>query len=201
MWSPIAGQRQAVRANDPGDWMVSSLVPRNPTGSVTTFPNTGAPFDEQRLSSFSTMIGSVSQTMPHTAGTSAWAMYDNWFDDWRYEVMIQHDFVGNGPCDYVEVEQFGGSDGVPRRTWGLCSWGNVFAWKLAPGNATVGSNATVNESTISVDIKAMTEWLVDKGYMNHDPTVTNISYGWEISSTNDVWQDFRVSHYALSAVE
>ena len=117
VWAPISGQTQTLSANSPGDWKVVSRVAAGNT-AVTTFPNTGAPFNEAPLASFSTIVGSFAETMPHTAGTSAWAMYDIWLDDWKYEVMIQHDFVGNGPCDYDAVHTFGGSNGVPSRLWG-----------------------------------------------------------------------------------
>ena len=59
----------------------------------------------------------------------------------------------------------------------------------------------MNESSLSFDLKAMTEWLVDHGYMDPDPTITNLSYGWEITSTNGVSQDFKVTHYELRAVK
>jgi len=196
-WGPISGEKQTLRANSPGDWMVTSTTPRNPSGSVTTFPNTGAPFDEQALSSFPELIGSFSETMPHTSGTSAWATYDNWFDDWKYEVMIQHDFVGNGPCDYKAVATFGGSNGVPAKLWGLCTYGSELIWKLAAPGSAVGTDRTVNESSGSVDIKAMINWLVAHKYMTANPTITNISYGWEISSTNGVAQNFVVKSYSL----
>jgi hypothetical protein len=197
-WGQISGETQTLYANSPGDWMVTNKTPANSSGSVTTYPNTGAPFNEQPLSKFPVMIGSFSESMPHTAGTSAWATYDNWFDDWNYEVMIQNDFVGNGPCDYHAVVTFGGSNGVPAQLWGLCTYGSELIWKLAAPGSTAGSNGTVNESSGSVDIKAMIMWLVNNGYMTANPTVTNISYGWEISSTNNTPQNFIVSSYSLT---
>lgn len=198
VWSPVDGQTQKLAANSPGDWKVVSQVPAGNT-AVTAFPNTGAPFDEAPLASFSTIVGSFSQTMPHTAGTSAWATYDIWLDNWSYEVMIQHDFVGNGPCDYVAVTTFGGSNGVPSRLWGLCTYGSVLIWKLAAPGSTVGSSKTVNQSSGTVDIKAMLRWLVDHGYVDPKPTITNVSYGWEICSTNGVKKTFKVSDYSLTA--
>jgi hypothetical protein len=198
VWGPIEGETQTLSANDPGDWEVVNRTAAGNT-AVTAFPNTGVYFDEAPLSSFSTIVGSFSETMPHTPGTSAWAAYDNWFDDWKYEVMIQHDFVGAGGCDYVAVATFGGSNGVPSRLWGLCKYGEELIWKLAAPGSTVGTQKTANESSGSVDIKAMTTWLVDHGYIAADPTITNLSYGWEICSTNGVDQTFTVSHYSLTA--
>jgi len=198
VWSPITGETQTLQANSPGDWKITNSTPTNPSGAVTAFANTGAPFNEQPLSSFSELIGSFSETMPHTLGTSAWATYDNWFDNGRYEVMIQHDFVGNGPCDYVAVATFGGSNGVPAQLWGLCTYGSELIWKLAAPGSTVGSNQTVNESSGSVDIKAMIQYLVDHAYMDPDPTISNLSYGWEICSTGGSAQTFTVTSYSLT---
>lgn len=198
VWAPIDGQSQRLFANSPGDWKVVSKVPAG-NSAVTAFPNTGASFDEAPLSSFSSIVGSYSQSMPHTTGTSAWATYDIWLNDWEYEVMIQHDFVGNGPCDYVAVATFGGSKGVPSKLWGLCTYGPVLIWKLAAPGSTVGSDETVNEPSGSVDIKAMIAWLVKHDYVSAGPAITNVSYGWEIASTNGVKQRFKVSGYSLTA--
>lgn len=198
VWGPIQGQTQKLHANDPGDWKIVSKVPVGNT-SVTTFPNTGAGYNEAPLSSFSSIVSSYSETMPHVAGTSAWATYDLWFNNWSYEVMIEHDFVGNGPCDYVAVATFGGTNGVPSRLWGLCTYGSTLIWKLAAPGSTVGTNKTVNESSGSVDIKAMVMWLVEHDYMPADPTITNLSYGWEICSTGGVERTFAVSHYSMIA--
>lgn len=198
VWAPLDGETQRLSANDPGHWeVVNNTAAGN--SAVTAFPNTGASFDEVPLSSFSAIVGSFSEAMPHTTGTSAWATYDNWFDNWKYEVMIQHDFVGNGGCDYVAVATFGGSNGVPSRLWGLCRYGSQLIWKLAAPGSRAGTDKTANESSGSVDILAMTTWLVDHGYMTADPTITNLSYGWEICSTNGADQRFTVSRYSLVA--
>ena len=198
VWAPISGQTQKLLANSPGDWKVVSNVAAG-NKAVTAFPNTGAAFDEARLGSFSTIVGSFSESMPHTTGTSAWATYDIWLNEWQYEVMIQHDFVGNGPCSYVAVTTFGGSNGVPSRLWGLCTYGSNLIWKLAAPGSAVGTHKTVNEPTGSVDIKAMLSWLVSHGYVDAKPTITNVSYGWEICSTDGMKQTFKLEDYSLAA--
>jgi hypothetical protein len=193
VWSPISGEKQTLNANSPGDWEVISNTPVNPSGSVTTFANVGAPYSEVPLSGFVSVTSSFNETMPHNSATSGWAMYDNWFDNGKYEVMIQHDFTRNGPCDYAAVASFTG------KLWGLCTFGTTFAWKLAAPGSVVGSNATANESSGSIDIKAMTNWLVAHGYMSANPTVTNLSYGWEICSTGGLAETFQVNSYSLLA--
>lgn len=87
------------------------------------------------------------------------------------------------------------------QTWGLCTFGDAtggaFAWKTAPANATVGSSATVNVPVIDIDIKAMVDYLAAHGYINPNPTVTNLSDGWEICSTGGTAETFKVNGYTL----
>jgi hypothetical protein len=116
--------------------------------------------------------------------------------------MIQHDFTmpaGTYGCDYVAVANFGGGGRVPRRHWGLCKYGSELIWKLAAPGATIGSNKTANESSGKVGIKAMTLWLVHHGYIQPNPTITNLSYGWEIVTTGGRPETFRVRNYSLLA--
>jgi hypothetical protein len=200
VWGPVSGETQTLNANSPGDWEVINTTPSHSDGAVTAFPNVGAPYNEQPVTSFSTIISSFDETMPHAAPNVGWAAFDNWFDDWKYEVMIQHDFTDSAPpCDYVAVNRFGGKHGVPVHTWGLCTYGSELIWHLAPDGTRVGDNAMASESTGKVSIKAMTMWLVRHGYMEPDPTITNLSYGWEIVSTDNVPQTFRVNDYSLYA--
>jgi len=203
MWAAVPGQTQALSANSPGDWKVVSSTPAGHGGSVTTFPDTGAPFGEAKLSGFSSITSSFAETMPHNTATSAWAAFDLWFNNWNDEVMIQHDFTGRYPCTYAAVAQFGGSNGVPVQTWGLCTFGSERIWTLAPDGSKAGDSATRAESSGSVDIKAMVEWLENPSAPDHiqaNSTITNLSYGWEIASTGGQPETFQVSSYSLTAV-
>ena len=203
MWAAVPGQTQALSANSPGDWKVVSSTPAGHGGSVTTFPDTGAPFGEAPLSRYSSITSTFTETMPHNSATSAWAAYDLWFNKWNDEVMIQHDFTGRYPCTYAAVAQFGGSNGVPRQTWGLCTFGSERIWTLAPDGTRAGGSATQGESSGSVDIKAMVQWLENPSAPDHiqaNSTITNLSYGWEIASTGGQPETFQVSSYSLTAV-
>lgn len=188
MWNPISGWQQALSATNPGDWHVTANMPAGNT-AVVSYPNTGASYGEQPLSKFKTIVSSFSENMNATAGTSAWATYDLWFNNWGNEVMIQHDFAGNGPCSFVATASFGGSDGVPVQSWGLCKYGSELIWKLTSGS----------EQTGSVDILSMVTWLETHGYMASNSTITDLSYGFEICSTGGKNENFQVNSFSISA--
>ena len=202
-WGAVAGETQTLSANSPGDWKVVNSTPAGHGGSVTTFPDTGAAFNEAPLSGYSSITSSFAETMPHNSATSAWAAYDLWFNNWAAEIMIQHDFTSQGPCTYAAVAQFGGSNGVPVQTWGLCTFGSERVWQLvAPGTKTGDRGATINESSGSVDIKAMVSYLENRAAPDAIPansTITNLSYGWEIASTGGKPETFQISRYTLTA--
>jgi len=202
-WGAVAGEKQTLSVNSPGDWKVVNSTPAGHGGSVTTFPNTGAAFNEAPLSSYSSITSSFTEAMPHNSATSAWAAYDLWFNNWADEIMIQHDFTSQAPCPYAAVARFGGSNGVPVQTWGLCTFGSERVWKLvAPGTKVGNSGATINESSGSVDIKAMVSYLENPAAPDAIPassTITNLSYGWEIASTSGRPETFTVSRYSISA--
>jgi hypothetical protein len=188
VWNPIPGWQQTLYANSPGDWHVVANMPAGNT-AVVSYPSSGSDYGERKLSSFSAMSSSFSETMNATSGTSAWAAYDVWLNNWNNEVMIQHDFANNGACPSLATVTFGGSGGVPVQKWNLCKYGSELIWKLAGGN----------EQSGSVDILSMLTWLQNHGYLPQASTLTAIGYGWEIASTGGRSETFTVSQYSISA--
>jgi hypothetical protein len=188
VWSPITGWRQTLTAYSPSNWQVEANMPAGNT-AVVSFPNTGQPMNEAPLSRFSELTASFSETMNKTSGTSGWAMFDIWINDWAYEVMIQHDFARNGDCKTVASVTFRG------QPWHLCDFGHVLAWKLGADEASKAS-----EQTMTVDLLAMLTWLESHGYLPQGSHLTNISYGWEICSTGGATETFRVTQYKLTGV-
>jgi hypothetical protein len=188
VWSPISGWQQTLYATGPGNWLVTANMPAG-NRAVVSYPNTGAAYGEQPLSKFSQIYSSFSENMNATAATSAWATYDLWFNNWGNEVMIQHDFAGNGPCTFIATQSFGGSHGVPLQPWGLCKFGTELIWKLTSGS----------EQTGSVDILSMVTWLETHGYLPADSTITDLSYGFEICSTGGVSENFQVKSFSITA--
>lgn len=192
MWSPVSGETQTVRANSPGDWNATVDIPAgsNPTGEVTTYPDAGMDLNNPPLLDFGDITSSLADTVPSDPTSVGWQGYDLWFNNWGDEEMIQTNFENQGTCPYVAVQQFGGSNGVPVQTWGLCDFGGPGGekvWHLVPDGTQVGGVAVLNENSGSVDVTAMTDWLINNGYMLKNTeaatTITALSAGFEITET------------------
>jgi hypothetical protein len=195
VWNPIAGWSQTLYATSPGSWYVTANMPAGNT-AVVSFPNTGETYDSPLLSSFSSIYSSFSEDMNATAGTSAEAAYDIWLNNWKNEVMIQHDMVNRGgPCGPVlATATFGGHGGVPVQSWNLCQYGSELIWQVP------GSGSRYGEQSSSVDILAMLDWLVNNGgYLPHGSSLTAIGYGFEICSTGAADENFRVTSFSITS--
>ena len=193
VWGPIPGWQQTLHATDPGRWYVTANMPAGNT-AVVSFPNTGF-FYNKALSAFSSIVSSFTDSIPATAGTNAEASYDIWFNNTGAinEVMIQNDYSpGRGPsCGTWTATsvQFGGSNGVPAHPWDLCVNGSTAYWETANGNMPSGS----------VDVLAMLKWLVSHGQLPAGVQLGGFSYGFEISSTGGVNENFQVSSFTAAA--
>ena len=195
VWSPISGWQQTLSANGPGDWQVVANMPAGNTG-VVAYPNTGV-YLAGAGGRYAQTTSSFSETMHATPLTSAWAMYDLWYNNWADEVMIQYDFANNGDCTPVASATFGGSNGVPIQQWHLCDFGGgTLDWKLGSGEGAQKQD----EQSGSIDILAMSEWLETHGYLPANSTWTAISDGWEICSTGGSDETFVLSNYSVTAV-
>lgn len=126
VWSPIPGWQQTLSADSPNDFQVKANMPPGNNG-VVAYPNSGVYYSGP-VDSYSRFTSSFAENMHETSGTSGWAMYDLWFNNWHNEVMIQYDFANNGECDPVATVTFGGSDGVPVQPWHLCTFGTTLDW-------------------------------------------------------------------------
>ena len=71
----------------------------------------------------------------------------------------------------------------------LCKYGSELIWQL-PG---------APERAGSVDILAMLNWLVRRGYLPQGSGLTDISYGFEIYSSGGRPETFTVSRFSISA--
>ncbi len=193
VWNPISGWQQTLRATDPGHWYVTANMPAGNTG-VISFPNTGFFFNEP-LSGFSSIVSSFTDSIPATAGTNAEASYDIWFNNTGaiHEVMIQNDYSpGRSPsCGTWTATsvQFGSGNGIPAHPWDLCVSGSTAFWETADGDMPSGN----------IDVLAMLNWLVSHGQLPTGVQLSGFSYGFEISSTGGVDENFRVSSFSLAA--
>jgi hypothetical protein len=191
VWNPIPGWHQTLTAYDPGHWSVAANMPAGNT-AVVSYPSVGQNFhavgDVSKplpLSQLSTLTSSFSEAMPHTSGTSAWAMYDIWTSGG--EVTIQHDFARQGQdTPKAQNVMFNG------QAWHFDMYGSEMNWKLGPDEA-----HRVSEQSGTVDLKAMLQWLVDHGYLPQGVTIGLLGYGWEICSTGGTAETFTVDRFTI----
>jgi hypothetical protein len=191
VWNPIPGWSQALHATSPGTWYVIARMPAGNT-AVVSFPNVEQQYYyTNTLTGFSSIYSSFTESMHPEQGTSAEAAYDIWLNDWRNEVMIQHDIVNRGACPVAATAVFGGSGGVPVQRWNLCKYGSELIWQLSGAR----------EQSGSVNILSMLTWLATHGYLPERSGLTAISYGFEICSTGGQPETFTVSRFSISAPE
>jgi len=157
---------------------------------VVSYPNVGETFGPHvSLADFSAIGSTFAEDMNATLYTKAWAAYDIWMNNWQNEVLIQNDYVDHGGCNVIATATFGGSGGMPTQTWNLCKWGGrEIIWWLAGDTVQSGR----------VDILAMLNWLVDRGYLPGRSDLNSISYGWEICSTGGAPETFTISKFTLT---
>jgi hypothetical protein len=197
------GFTQTLNANSPQNFQIVANYPKSSSGAICAYPNVW-PHDAQgAIDSYSQTTSTFNETFPHNAQTQAHAMYDLWFDNWTYEVMVQYDFSNDSPCEgsWPEIAtgiSFGGSNGVPVQQWHLCegNGGKSLIWKLGAADGAQEQS----ESTGSVDILAMLKYLEAHSYLPAGSTWTALSMGWEIASTGGTNETFAGSGFSVNMV-
>jgi hypothetical protein len=202
-WNPQSGDNQEQYVTNPGDWYVTFNAPAGGE-SVLTFPNSEQLYNSETLDSFSALYSSFSITVPTNSGTATDIGFDNWFNNWGNEVMIQNYLVNRGgQCGPVLTTQtFGGSNGVPVNTWVLCQYGSELIWQIQQPS---GDPGVFGFTSGSVDILAMNKWLENNvnpntgsTYLPAGSTITVISYGFELCATNGVNENFAVNSWSVT---
>jgi len=179
VWGQGAGP-QTIWANSYSNWGVSSDQPN--TSGVKSYPEVIKTFNAP-VSSFSSITSSFNDSMP-SAGNFESA-YDIWADNNADEIMLWTYTQNVGPLgSYQATATVGGS-----------------SWNIYRGSN--GSNAVFsfvrngNETSGSVDIKAVFNWLSGAGWLSN-ATLNSVDFGWEISSTNNTTENFQVNSYSVS---
>ena len=202
IWSSCKGSSQKLSANSPEDYQIVANYPAGNT-AICSYPNVWPHDASGPVNSYSQITSSFSESFPHNAQTAAHAMYDLWFNNWAYEVMVQYDFSNDGACQgsWPLVKKdviFGGSHGVPSQAWHLCTGngGKSLVWKLG---ASDGSQEQ-SESSGTADLLPMLKYLEKNGYIPAHAKWTAISMGWEIASTGGKNETFAGSGFTVNMV-
>ena len=226
----VTRQTQVIQANSAQNWQVTANIPTNPSGAVTTYPNAWAHGYGGVLDDYASLTSTASVSLPDASNVSAHAMQDDWLTPpgdsagYNYEVMIQYDRENGGACPSTAS--------ISNGTWnyGVTATNVMFdgsPWYLCDGQTTVGRTSsggcpssgcgpvvwmpgtpgnTVNESSVSLNLKAMFQWLENNAppgetypYMAPASSVYALSNGFEISSTGGVPETFSSNSFTVTA--
>jgi hypothetical protein len=203
------GLTQTLSANSPEDFQVQANYPTSSTGAICAYPNVW-PHDAQgAVDSYQQTTSTFSESFPHNAGTQAHAMFDLWFNNWANEVMVQYDFSNDAPCEgsWPEVKtnvNFTEPSTGTSQPWHLCTGGSQLSngsypslvWKLGAADGAQEQS----ESTGSVNLLSMLQYLENDGYLPANSTWTALSMGWEIASTGGQNETFTGSGFTADMV-
>lgn len=179
VWGSNPGP-QTIWANSYSNWGVWSDQPS--TSGVKSYPEVTRTIG-QPVSSLSHITSSFSDSLP-SAGAFESA-YDIWANGNADEIMLWTYTQNVGPLgSYQATATIGGS------TWRIYRGSNG-------SNAVFSFVRTGNETSGSVDIKAVFSWLASAGWLTN-ATLNSVDFGWEITSTNNAGENFQVNSYSLA---
>jgi hypothetical protein len=196
VWHPIGGASQTLTAYSPGDWSVVADMPASNT-AVVAYPDVQQIFTTTRntpdsLSNFSAITSSFTESMPR--GGDNEAAYDIWTGDaangnYSEEIMIWVD-------DHRTTTPLGTD--LRTATFGRQTF-KVWDTVAKDRTGTISFLLNGNETSGTVDILSMLDYLVRNGYIPSDSGLNQIDFGWEICSTRGVPERFTMSRYELKS--
>lgn len=198
-WSGSQGP-QVLTASSFQDWSVTATDtdPSNSPGQVLTYPDAsynyyqlGSPepsaYDLNHITSLTSDY--TEQMPPASESYLAEAAYDIWLNDFNIEVMV---WVDNHQGDNVFANS--GDTQVGTYTLG----GQSFTlWTNGSGFFIFSLNGG-NQSSGTVDLKAILEQLVTLKDVPADSSITEIPFGWEVSSTYGKPMTFSMSRFDVN---
>ncbi|MFK4089588.1 hypothetical protein ACI2LF_36075 [Kribbella sp. NPDC020789] len=166
VWGSGAGA-QSIWANSYSNWGVWADHPN--TGGVKAYPHSARNVGK-RISSLGSLTSNFNVSRP---GSGAYtAAYDIWADGSTYEIMLWMNKQGAvGPIGSRQT-----SVSVGGHSWDVYKGSNG-------SNAVFSFVRTSNTNSGSVDIKAVLNWIRNRGWMG-DATVAEVQFGFEITSSS-----------------
>jgi hypothetical protein len=191
-WTGSQGQ-QTINAYSFQDWSVTATDtdPSNAPGEVLTYPDASFNYNEvdtaasgyndppaaYDLNNITSLTSDFAESMPDLSYLNAEAAYDIWLNNWDTEVMV---WVDTSPAKDRNLADDGdtkmGTYTFDGQTFSL--WSN--------GTGIDGYYVFLlnhNETSGTVDLKAMLETLVSLNQIPADSPLTEIPFGWEVSDT------------------
>ncbi len=199
---------QDLTASSFQDWSVTATDadPSDAPGEVLTYPdasynyyelNTAAsgyktPPAQYDLNNITSLTSDFTESMPQISDLNAEAAYDMWLNDWKTEIMV---WVDTSPAK-VRNLAYDGMTEVGTYTYN----GQDFAlWRS--GSGITGFYVFLlnhNETSGTLNLKAMLETMVSLGYIPATSPLTQIPIGWEISDTGGKPVTFSLSRFDVN---
>jgi hypothetical protein len=184
---------QVLSATSVQDWSVTATDtdPSNAPGEVLTYPDASFNYDEldtaasgytvppaqYDLNNITSLTSDFTESMPQISDLNAEAAYDLWLNNWKTEIMV---WVDTSPAKDRNLAD----DGMTKVGTYTYDGQNFALWRS--GSGITGFYVFLldhNETSGSVDLKAMLETMVSLGYIPATSPLTQIPFGWEISDT------------------
>ena len=203
-WSGGQGP-QVLTASSVQDWSVTATDtdPADAPGEVLTYPDASfnyfeldtaasgytVPPAQYDLNNVTSLTSDFSESMPQLSKLNAEAAYDLWLNNWKTEIMV---WVDTSPAKARNLAV----DGMTEV--GTYSYGgqNFSLWRK--GSGITGFYVFLldhNETSGTVDLKAMLETMVSLGFIPATSPLTQIPFGWEISDTGGQPVTFSMSRF------
>jgi hypothetical protein len=177
---------QSLYACSFSNWyVVANMNNDNGDGHVKTYPNSQRDFNNTEISSLHSVTSTFAETSPGTG------IYEDAYDIWlnglatsgSTEVMIWNQNNGQTPSGSVQ-----GTVTVDGRTYTVWKNGSYIAF-VANANFTSGS----------VNLLEFFQWIISKGWIPSNSTLSQVCYGVELVSTNGTPATFSFSNYSVNA--
>jgi hypothetical protein len=199
---------QVLSASSFQHWSVTATDtdPSNAPGEVLTYPDASfnyyqtntvasgykAPPANYDLTNITSLSSDFTESMPQVKGLDAEAAYDMWLNEWQTEIMV---WVETSPGKDRNLADSGDTK-VGTYTYG---GQNFSLWRN--GSGITGFYVFLldhNETSGTVNLKAMLETVVSLGYIPATSPLTQIPFGWEVSDTGGKPVTFSMSRFDVS---
>jgi hypothetical protein len=187
MWNASSySVTQTLHACSHSDWYVTATMNNDSgDGAVKTYPNSQRDFNDAQISSLNSVTSTFAETSPRVG------IYEDAYDIWlnglatsgSTEVMIWTQNNGQTPSGSDQ-----GSVTFDGRTYTVWKAGSYIAFV-----------ANANFSSGTVNLLGFFQWIIGKGWIPADSTLSQVCYGAELVSTNGVPATFTFSDYSVNA--
>jgi hypothetical protein len=181
-WNTKEAGPQTICGNSGADWQVTSTQGGSDPTSVKTYPSVQKNYPNEHVGQFTSMTSSYAESMPSTGDFEA--AYDIWVNGLSKEIMFWVDNHGQTPSGTKQATvTLGGL------TWTLYATGGGYWAFVLDHNASSGT----------VDLLAGLKYLESTGALSSSDQLWQVNFGWEICSTQNQPEVFRMTNYSLAS--